>query len=252
LRFWPTIRLAGAARHAAAGLVLMIPALSTAQALQPSEALDRYLARGDDEQPKCSDSLFAVQIDASLPALKKHGSMTGFKRIVHPGHVVYRDVRFTGDDLVKTHVITRFLSRDTSTPNSREIGVTRLNYVFEFEKASDYNGLGAYVFLLKPRRKRAGLFGGELWLNAETAAPLRLWGDLVKSPSIFVRSFRFVQDYQTAGPCTEPLRLLLTLRTRIAGTVEMTVLLHQVPEEPDTASAMDALPDFSMEVNRHK
>jgi len=178
--------------------------------------------------------------------------MTGFKRIVHPGHVVYRDVRFTGDDLVKKHVITRFLSRDTSTPNSREIGVTRLNYVFEFEKASDYNGLGAYVFLLKPRRKRAGLFGGELWLNAETAAPLRLWGDLVKSPSIFVRSFRFVQDYQTAGPCTEPLRLLLTLRTRIAGTVEMTVLLHQVPEEPDSASAMDALPDFSMEVNRHK
>jgi hypothetical protein len=58
----------------------------------------------------------------------------------------------------------------------------------------DYNGLAAYVFLLKPRRRQAGLFRGELWVAADTAPPLRLWGDLERSSSIFIRSFRLVQD----------------------------------------------------------
>ena len=146
--------------------------------------------------------------------------------------------------MVKTQVIARFLTREAKTqPQAQDVGLTPQNYIFQFENTSDYNGLAAYVFLLKPRRKRAGLFRGELWLDAETAAPLRIWGDLVKSPSIFVRSIRFVQDYQTVRGCSEPLRVLLTARTRIAGTAEMTVWLHPASDEAEAT-------DFSIEVKR--
>jgi hypothetical protein len=107
--------------------------------------------------------------------------------------------------------------------------VTCENYSFAYDKTSDCNGLNAYVFRLKPKHKpRAGLFEGELWLNAATSTPLRLWGDLIKSPSFFIRSFRFVQDYQQLKQCFEPLRLLLTVQTRIAGEAEMAVWLHSV------------------------
>ena len=71
-------------------------------------------------------------------------------------------------------------------------------------------------------------------MDANTAAPLRMWGDLVKSPSIFVRSFRFVQDYQTIAACTAPLRIVLTSRARIAGPVEMTVWMRPANQEPHT------------------
>ena len=65
----------------------------------------------------------------------------------------------------------------------------------------------------------------------------------MKSPSIFVRSIRFVQDYQTVRGCSEPLRVLLTARTRIAGTAEMTVWLHPASDEAEAT-------DFSIEVKR--
>jgi hypothetical protein len=134
--------------------------------------------------------------------------MVGLKVVSRTGQTVYRGLRFTGDNLVKTAVIARFLDK-----------------------------LCAYVFRLKPTRKRIGLFKGELWLDATTAAPLRLWGDFVKSPSIVVRSFRFVPDYQRIGHCSQPLRLLLTVETRLVGKVEMAVWLH--PIDHQSAAATD-------------
>ena len=213
---------------AVAVLGLLLPNFCSGQPLTPAEALDRYLASRD-QPPACSDSVFKVQIDASMPALHKQGSMSGLKLVSCTGQIVYRGLRFTGDKLVKTAVIARFLAHDTNpAERTGDVAVSRQNYWFTYNKTSDYDGLSAYVFLLKPRRKRAGLFRGELWLAADTAAPLRFWGDLVKSPSIFIGRFRLVQDYQTVGACSQPLRLLLTADTRIAGTVEMVIWLQPV------------------------
>ena len=59
----------------------------------------------------------------------------------------------------------------------------------------------------------------------------------VKPPSIFVRSFRFVQDYRNLNECVYPTRLLLTVRTRIAGTAEMAVWLHPTDTRPAESGA---------------
>ena len=226
-------------------LPLLLPILCSAQQLTPAEALDRYLARAGGPQPAPSDSVFTVQIDASMPALHKQGSMTGLKLVSYTGQVVYRGLRFTGDKLVKTAVIARFLSNDMNPAvRTADVAVSRQNYGFTYNKISDYNGLAAYVFLLKPRRKRVGLFRGELWLTTDTGAPLRLWGDLVKSPSIFIRSFRFVQDYQTAAECSQPLRLMLTIHTRIAGTVDMVVWQQSAADSPESIGAGESSSQF--------
>ena len=212
-----------------AALVLLFPVFCPAQSLAPAEALDRYLARSRDWQPGCSGLAFAVQIEASLPKLRKTGSMSGLKLVSQSGHIVYSGLRFTGDNLVKNAVIARFLANDAEPPESAAgAGVTSQNYWFAYDRVSDYNDLVAYVYRLKPKSKRVGLFNGELWLDARTAAPLRLWGDFVKSPSIFARNIRFVLDYQNLDQCFQPLRLLLTVHTLIVGQAEMAVWLHSV------------------------
>lgn len=209
---------------------LLFAGLCGAQPLTPADGLDRYLAHSG--QAGCGNSVFAVRIDASVPKLKKQGSMSGFKLVSKTGQVAYRALRFTGDSLVKTAVIARFLTNELDPPEQAQgAGVTPQNYTFVYERTADYNGIDAYVFRLKPKRKRAGLFRGELWLDAATGSPLRLWGDLVKSPSIFVRNFRFVQDYRDPSQCGEPERLLLTVNTRIAGLVEMAVWLDSAGAE---------------------
>jgi hypothetical protein len=219
-------------------LPLLFAAFCSAQSFTPDEALDRYLTESRDGQSGCSDCVFAVQIDAALPQLKKEGSMSGLKVVSRTGQTAYHGLRFTGDKVVKTALIARFLANDTKAP-AREAAteVTRQNYLFTYDRMSAYNGLIAYVFRLEPRRKRVGLFRGELWLETTTAAPLRLWGDFVKSPSILVRNFRFVQDYQRIGDCSQPLRLLLTVETRIVGKSEMAIWFRPVDGQSAAAAA---------------
>jgi hypothetical protein len=220
---------------ARAALVLLLPIFCPAQSLTTAEALNRYLAGSRDRQPGCCDLAFDVQIEASLPKLKKQASMRGLKLVSRTGHIVYRGLRFTGDSLVKNELIARFLAKDAEPRDGAAgFGVTRQNYSFAYDRTADYNGRAAYVYRLKPKSKRAGLFNGELWLDGSTAAPLRLWGDLVKSPSIFVRELRFVLDYQDLDQCFQPLRLLLTVRTLIAGQAEMAVWMHPVDYPPAT------------------
>jgi hypothetical protein len=192
--------------------------------LTPAEALDRYLSGTGRQEAGCAPSVFAVQIDASLPKLRKQGSMSGLK-LVCQGQTAYRDLQFTGDNLVKTAVIARFLTRELRPPDV-DTAVTGRNYAFIYERTSVYNGITAYVYLLKPKpkRNRKGLFAGELWLEAEKAAPLRLWGDLIKTPSFFIRHFRFVQDYQRS----EPVRLLVIVQTRLVGEAELAERLHAI------------------------
>jgi hypothetical protein len=202
------------------------------QSLTPDGAIDQYLAGSREGQPGCSDGVFTVQIDASLPNLRKQGSMSGLKVVSRTGQTVYRGLRFTGDNLIKSAVIARFLANEAKRPGQvAGADITRQNYSFAYDRTSEYNGITAYVFRVKPLAKRVGLFRGELWIDANTANPLRLWGDFVKSPSIFVRNFRFVQDYQGIAHCFHPLRLLLTVDTRIAGRAEMAVWLHPVDGE---------------------
>ena len=161
---------------AVAVLGLLFPGFCSGQPLTPAEALDRYLASRD-QQPACSDSVFKVQIDASMPALRKQGSMSGLKLVSYTGQIVYRGLRFNGDKLVKTAVIARFLAHETNpAERTGDVAVSRQNYWFTYDRTSDYNGLTAYVFLLKPRRKRAGLFRGELWLTADTSCAFAIVG----------------------------------------------------------------------------
>jgi hypothetical protein len=218
-------------------LLILFAGFCSGQTLTPDEAVDQYLTGSRNRQPGCSDGVFTVQIDASMPNLEKQGSMSGLKVVSRAGKTVYSGLRFTGDNLIKTAVIARFLANDVKPPE-RVVGadVTRQNYSFAYIRTSEYNGLVAYVFRLTPMRKRTGLFRGELWLDAATAAPFRVWGDFVKSPSLFVRKIRFVQDYQKSGHCFHPLRLLITLETPIVGKVEMAVWLH--PIDCESAAAM--------------
>jgi hypothetical protein len=223
-----------------AAVASFLPVFCWGQPLAPDKALERYLSNPADRQ--CRDAAFAVDIDASLPKLDRQGAMSGLRLVSKTGEIVYRGLRFTGDNVVKTAVIARYLATEADPKdNASGSGITRQNYSFAYQTAAGYNGATAYVFQLKPKRKALGLFKGELWLDALTAAPLRLWGDSVKSPSIFVRGVRFVQDYQEVDHCPQPLRLLVSVQTRIAGPAEMTMWLHAVQAGPAYADAGPAV-----------
>ena len=187
--------------------------------------LERYLQARDAHPSVEREETVEVQIDASLPRLRKHGTMRGWKRITRAGQTVYSGLRFTGDKLIRNDVISRYLAADVEKRSDRgDVAIASSNYRFQSLGEADYNGRAAQVFRVIPKRKRAGLFRGELWLDEATAMPLREWGDFVKSPSRFVSHPRFVRDYDLAENRSQPRRLILTAHAFFIGDVQLTIL----------------------------
>ena len=166
-----------------------------------------------------------VSIDAQLPRLKKRGSLHGLRFVSRLGRIVYRGLRFEGDDTIKKEVITRYLTaeREAESGSGPSLAVTPENYKFSYKGTTAYGSNRAYVFQVTPRQKRGGLFEGELWIDTQTYLPLREWGELVKNPSIFLKDVYFVRDYYLYHGRSVPRRIISAVDTRLVGKAEMTI-----------------------------
>jgi hypothetical protein len=61
--------------------------------------------------------------------------------------------------------------------------ITSDNYKFSYRGTSQWEGRSIYVYQLKPRQKRRGLFKGRIYLDAYSGSLVRVEGRLVKSSS---------------------------------------------------------------------
>ena len=104
------------------------------------------------------------------------------------------------------------------------MAIVPANYKFRFKGQRDANmGPSVYVFEVTPRKKRVGLFKGELWLDAETCLPILEKGRLVKSPSLVVKRVNFERGYNIEQGMSVPEYLTSTIEARIVGRVELSV-----------------------------
>jgi hypothetical protein len=190
------------------------------------QALDRYLVEARSRRP-AGEAAVPFRIDAELPKLHKRGALKGLKVITEAGRTVYTQLHFVGDNLIRTAVIARYLSADTKLKTGVETDIELKNYRFFYKGTADYDRRPAFVFAMEPRQKRLGLFKGELWIDADTARPLREWGEFVKSPSAFLRHVYFVRDYAPSGADPYVRRIIVRLQAAFAGPVELTVWLDE-------------------------
>jgi len=66
-----------------------------------------------------------------------------------------------------------------------------------------------------------GLFKGELWLDGATGMPLKETGQLVKSGSAWLKSVRFVRDYELRNGISILKHFHSTLDVRVVGKAEI-------------------------------
>jgi hypothetical protein len=166
-----------------------------------------------------------MDIDANLPRLKKHGRFHALRIITRVGQIFYDRNRYEGDNTVKKEVIARYLQAEAQARNeySSAMAINDANYKFKYKGMTDYAGRPAYVLQVTPRKKRLGLFKGEVWIDQSTYLPLREWGELVKNPSVFLKSVYFVRDYYISGGISIPRRLISDVETRLVGKAQLTI-----------------------------
>ena len=166
-----------------------------------------------------------VEIDASLPKLKKHGRLHALRRISPLGLIRYERAQFEGDGIVNKEIISRYLTAEVEAQKdqSPQIAVTPRNYKFKY-KGMKWTGDGdVHVFDVNPREKREGLFKGEVWIDARTFLKVRESGYLVKNPSIFLKKVAFIRKYEIRDGISVPRQVQSVADVRFVGKAELTI-----------------------------
>lgn len=186
--------------------------------------VSRYLGATQTQQDSLRGGSQEVDIDASVPELKKHGKLHALRSITKFGKITFRVLGFTGDNTVKTEVIARYLKAEVdAAQDGPSRSITPENYKFKYKRVDELRGRQVYVLHVTPHHHKVGLFKGELWLDAETYMPVRESGSFVKNPSIFLKKVQFVRDYDIRDGVSVPERLASKADVRFIGPVELNI-----------------------------
>jgi hypothetical protein len=178
-----------------------------------------------------------VDIEGKLPSLEKEGKMKALRSVSKLGEITYKALGFSGDNTVKKEVITRYLAAESEARDSGAIAITPANYKFRLIATLVEGGVRTMIFQLTPRKKKVGLFKGQLWVDESTGMPLRETGQLVKNPSVFLKRVRFTRYYEMRDGVAVPKHLESKVETRLVGAAELNVDFNNYSWPADAAAS---------------
>jgi len=209
-------------------LLLLLPslfALAEGPEVSPETIVQNYCAAERQEAVVLRHASMEVDIQASLPKLKKQGRFQALRRISPLGLISYERRRFEGDKTVRNQVILRYLDVEDQAErdDAPSLAVTPENYKFKFKHKAVIEGRPVYVFVVSARRKQQGAFDGELWIDAATYLKVRESGHLVHPGSFFVRRTAFVRTYEIRDGVAVPREMQSTADIRLVGKAELNI-----------------------------
>jgi hypothetical protein len=210
-------------------------------AMAPDAIVENYCSAAREHQHALDGASMEVEIEASLPKLKKQGRLHALRHISALGRITYEHLRFEGDGAVKNDVIGRYLTAETQAQNdsSLKLDVTPANYKFKYRGVVQNDGRDVHVFQVSPRKKRVGLYRGEIWIDAATFLRVREEGSWVKNPSIFLRKVAFTRKYEIRNGISVPLEVHSVVDTRLVGKAELSIAFRNVAfGESNTQAAL--------------
>jgi hypothetical protein len=191
----------------------------------PEAIVEQFCAATEQQERVLANRSMEVDIQASLPKLKKKGRLHAFRRISSLGRISYSKLMFDGDGTVKNNVIARYLTAEAQAQASGgpSLAVTPQNYKFKYKGRGDIDGRPVHIFQVTPRTKRVGLFRGDVWIDAATYLRLQEAGYFVKNPSFFLKKIAFVRKYEIRDGFSVPRHIQTVVDTRLVGKAEMDI-----------------------------
>jgi len=190
-----------------------------------SQILQKYLEAKGHTQDLRSASM-EVEISATVPKLKENGKLRAFRMISRVGQVTYRVAAFQGPNFIKKEIIARYLQAEQQSQGQAKenIDITPQNYKFRYRgERQTPSGASAFVFQVQPRKKRVGLYKGELWVDSHLYLPVLERGRFVKNPSVFFKKVDFERGFSIQDGFSVPAYITSTIDTRLVGKVELNI-----------------------------
>jgi hypothetical protein len=202
----------------------------------PIVALARHFSGSPGQSRWTNES---VHIEASLPKLAERGSLAAIRRQLPLAPPEYHVLSSDGGRTVRQQVIGRYLSADAeaATLSQASVAVTPANYRFRFIASLSDGETLTYIYEITPREKRTGLIRGQLWIDAGTGIAVRQSGQLVRTPSIFVRNVHITRETLLREGAAHETITRVEIDTRLFGRANLTIrerpCLSESCEDPD-------------------
>jgi hypothetical protein len=150
-----------------------------------SVAFGRYITSLEYGSPFAESGPMEVLIEASVPALYKEAVLLGVRQTGSNERSELQVVGMGGDGAVAEEVIARYFTIEEQMeqlPRS-SILISPENYKFQFRGQVKTGNGSAYVYDITPKKRRPGLFNGQIWIDAVTGAELLVSGRFTDAPS---------------------------------------------------------------------
>ena len=211
--------------------------------MSPELALQTYQARAIQQTAGLASYTSTSVIHAVLPESKQQGEYEVKRQYSAPKSLLFTALHFTGDTFVKANVITRLMQSEVEhvqKDDSSSMAFSDANYKFSYKGLQVVDGRTLHEFQVKPRKRRAGLLKGNLYLDARTGSLVHLEGAPAKSPSVFLSKIRVSQDFADFGAFTLPVHMHSEAKASIVGRTIVDVYQRDyqvVPGAQQTARA---------------
>lgn len=224
------------------------PELTTSLTLprmSPELALQTYEKRAAWQAAELGSYSATTVVRAELPLTSQHGEFELERHYMAPRTLEFKAIQFTGDGFVKSNVITRLLQSEVDHVQKDDpalTAITQANYKFSYKATPMIQGRMIHVYQVKPRKKRAGLFKGRIYVDAYTGSLLYATGAVVKSPSFFVKKIEFVQEYSDFGRFTFPVHIHSEATARLVGRAIVDIYHRDYQPVPVNVQSAQQLP----------
>lgn len=228
MSIFPALLIAGLLAAAPASAAVPADAAGTApadtdKARESEHILGRYVQASGSKVVR--GLTMAAMFAGSLPKMGKSATVSARRLITREGSVNYEITDRRGDSTVWKEIILRYINgeMDNAGKDNTKVAVTPENYKFKYKGERERDGRTAHVFEVSPRKKRQGLFKGEIWIDAETALTVYETGRFVKSPSVFLKKVQFSREYAILDGVAVPKTLQTSIETRFWGVAQLDI-----------------------------
>lgn len=206
------------------------PARLTLGESVPALAFGKYLASLQERNLFTESGPVSMDIEASLPGLAKEGRMLAVRQTGPSERSEYDSIRFDGDSTVKRQVIARYLDaeRQAEALPYSTVAVTPANYKFRYLRSVENssaanNGTTICIFQIVPKKKRAGLIRGQIWIDSDIGIAVHQAGRFVKRPSAFIRKIEVTRDTNLRDGLPYTRVTHVAVKTLLVGSAQLTI-----------------------------
>jgi outer membrane lipoprotein-sorting protein len=134
---------------------------------------------------------------AANPRFKQESVLEVKTIFKQPATLESEVVRSEGSQLIRTRVFDKILEAEKEANQTKqEVTITPVNYNFTLLGKQDCTGRPCYHLRITPKRKNKYSINGQIWVDAEDGALVRLEGSPAQRPSFWTLSTKVERRYE--------------------------------------------------------